>query len=148
MLFTLNHSSTPSTTSVRVDSSILAMQALWSQNYDTDTALLSGKQSRQCSDMSSYWIRQTRHSQSMEEIKIARNNQKQIEKKKEKRTVPPRKRCGQTIQNDQNKQKQKQKLDSNNSLLLLIIKLTAAINSIVKDWNRKRGRQSPTLSYL
>ena len=72
MFFTLNRSfypSTSSTISVRADSSILEeIQVMWSQSYATEILrchVCSKHSSGQCNAMSSYWIRQARHTRSM-----------------------------------------------------------------------------------
>lgn len=54
--------STSSTTTVRADSSVSERSTgLWSQNHLTETHFLWSTQSIQCNAMSSYWIRQARH---------------------------------------------------------------------------------------
>ena len=62
VFLTLNRSFYPSTTStrsVRADSSPWAIQALWSQNYDTEIPLHCNALTMH--DLPSYWIRQVRH---------------------------------------------------------------------------------------
>ena len=91
---------TSSTISVRADSLLLSieMQALWLQNYDRHySTLLCSKQSRQCNTISSYWIRQARHTNSTKERNIERNKEKQIENKNKKCVEVSQKEMRQTI---------------------------------------------------
>ena len=90
VLFTLNRSFCPSTsctTSVRAESSILEeIQVMWSQSYATEIRLcpVSSKHSSgQCNAVSSYWVRQARHTHSMKYRNERKQEQsRQIEREK------------------------------------------------------------------
>ena len=96
------HPSAFSTTSVRADSSILEdIQVMWPRYYSTEIlrCQVCSKHSGQFNVMSSYWIRQARHTHPItyrnkgnkEKTKTKKTNRKRMRKKKtsKKRTVVP-----------------------------------------------------------